>query len=204
MSERFWNYDSLYGNPDLEPEKYTTIHARYEYRPAQNWKFLLDLGYQQIENEIVWNEPNFINSTKRDFGFAAADAQLEFWKFKWGLGGQYTMSDINLTPEYSAWTRLHFHQSILSGALIFDAYGVINYEGSHNNILYEAMLDRFYSNTGIAESFYVFNWKLVATIKSMQIFFEMDNTLSKDYQVVFGYINYLRLFRFGLNWILWN
>lgn len=204
VTERFWALDSLKGNPDLEPEKYLTFSTRYRYRPSDAWQIGIDLGYQRIEKEIIWSEPQFLNGENRDFAFLAADGQVKLWKFTFGLGGQYTMSDFNLTPEQSAWGNLHFHESFLKGALIFDAYGMINYEGSHHNILYQVLLDRFYSNTGLTDSFYTFNWKLAATIQTIQIFFEMDNTLSTDYQIVFGYINYLRFLRFGINWILWD
>ncbi len=204
VTERFWDFDSLKGDPDLEPEQYLTFHARYRFRPTDIWQIGVDLGYQQIENEIIWLEPRFLNGDDRDFAYLAGEGQVKFWKFTFGLGAQYTISDYNLTPEQSAWSNLHFHESYLKGALIVDAYGTVRYEGSHNNILYQAPLDRFYTNSGQTDPFYTLNWKLSATIQTIQIFLEMDNTLSKDYQIVFGYFNYLRMLRFGINWILWD
>jgi hypothetical protein len=164
----------------------------------------LDLGYQRIEKEIVWSNLQFLNGDNRDFVFIGAEGEVRFWKFTLGLGGQYTLSNYNLTPQQSAWGSLNFHESLLNGALIIDAYGTVSYEGSHNNILYQSLFDRFYSNTELTESFYIVNWKLAATIQSIQLFLEMDNALSQDYQIVFGYINYVRLLRFGLNWVLWD
>jgi hypothetical protein len=92
----------------------------------------------------------------------------------------------------------------LSRALIVDAYGTVLYQGGHQDIMYQSRLDRFYPGTEQTDAFFTLNWKIVATIHNAQIFLEMDNALSADYQVIFGYLNYLRLFRFGLNWVLWD
>ena len=65
-------------------------------------------------------------------------------------------------------------------------------------------MDRFYVGDDKTSAYQVLNWKAVATIQEARIFFEMDNALSADYQVIRGYYeNYIR-WRFGIDWILWD
>jgi hypothetical protein len=203
-TERFWDFDTLYGNIHLIPEEYLTVQARYRYREENVWQLGFETGYHQINNEIIWQEPQFENSGARDFYYLSTEAGLKVWKFTIGFGGKFAMADIHLTPRESAWGSLHFQDSFLSRALIVDAYGTVLYQGGHQDIIYQSQLDRFYPGTEQTDAFFTLNWKIVATIHNAQIFLEMDNALSADYQVIFGYLNYLRLFRFGLNWVLWD
>jgi len=145
-----------------------------------------------------------LRAASRYFYFFSGEGSLTFWKFTMALGGQYTLADVHLTPAESAWGRLHFHDSFLNGALIVDAYGTAFYQGRHLDIMYQPRLDRFFTGTGYTDAFVTLNWKIVATIQTAQVFLEMENALSKDYQIVFGYLNYLRILRFGLNWVLWD
>jgi len=203
-TERFWDFDTLYGKEDLDPEKYFSASLRYHYKYPKLWHLDLKAGYHRIDDEIVWLSPQFKNAGSRDFYFFSAGGSFTLWKFTLGLGGQYTLADINLTPAESAWGRLHFHDSYLNGALIVDAYGSAFYQGRHQNIMYQPRLDRFYPGVGNTDAFVSVEWKIVATIQTAQIFIEMENALSTDYQIVFGYLNYLRLLRFGINWVLWD
>ena len=42
------------------------------------------------------------------------------------------------------------------------------------------------------------------TVKNAKIFFEMDNALSEDYEIIHGYNQYFRHVRFGVNWSFWD
>ena len=118
--------------------------------------------------------------------------------------GQYTFADINLTPKSKLWGRAHFNWVLLNGALIFDAYGTFTWYDKHQSIKYQPRIDRYYRGIGETDSFVILSWKLVATIQSAHIFFEMDNALEENYEIVAGYPDFYRRFRLGVNWTLWD
>jgi len=203
-TERFFDFDSLYGNKNLEPERYLTFHGQYRVYKLNRWHLQLDGGYHRIEKEIVWSDSIFQNSRTRDFIFFGLEGSVNIWKFDFALGGQYTMADMHLTPKTSIWGQAHFHDDLLSGALILDAYGTVYYYDRHQDINYQPRLDRFYAGPGQTDAFYALNWKIVATVQTARIFFEMDNALSEEYQFVSGYKEFFRRFRLGVNWLLWD
>jgi len=144
-------------------------------------------------------------SVIEDFqGYVGGGPSINIWKFDFALGGQYTMADIHLTPKTSIWGQVHFHDDLLAGALIIDAYGTVYYYDRHQDIIYQPRLDRFYTGPGQTDAFYSLNWKIVATVQTARIFFEMDNALSEEYQFVSGYKEFFRRFRLGINWLLWD
>lgn len=100
--------------------------------------------------------------------------------------------------------RAHFNWVLLNGALIFDAYGTLTWYDKHQEIKYQPKLDRYYTGSGESDSFLALGWKLVATIQTAQVFFEMDNALEANYEIISGYPDFYRRFRFGINWTLWD
>jgi len=204
VTERFFDFDTLYGNQNLKPETYSTISGYYYFRPSNTWHVKIDAGYHRIGNEIVWNDSIFSNQGTRDFMFCGVEGFYRIWWFDFTLTGHYTFADVNLTPTSSIWGRAHFNWILLDGALIFDAYGTLTWYDKHQEIKYEPRLDRFYSGLGTSDSFISFSWKLVATIQSARIFFEMDNALEASYEIVSGYPDFYRRFRLGVNWTLWD
>ncbi len=199
----YFDFDSLYGNPDIGAENALGIHAGYSYE-VNVWHFGLEGGYGRIENEIRWDGSRFGNYPARDFSYAGLRAGFGFWKVKIAGGGQYTFSDILLSPQVSGWGKLHFHDRWLKGALIVDGYLMMHYYDRHRNLRYEPRLERFYFSEGNNKPYSLLNWKVVGTIQEAQIFFEMDNSLASVFEVVDRYQEFYIRWRFGINWILWN
>jgi hypothetical protein len=184
-TERFFEFDTLYGSGNLEPETYSTIGGRYYY-------------------EIVWKDSIFTNQESRDFIFCGLEGYLKVWWFDFTFAGQYTFADVNLTPTSSLWGRAHFNWVLLNGALIFDAFGTFTWYDKHQAIKYQPRIDRYYTGSGETEAFITLSWKLMATIQSARVFFEMDNALEEYYEIVSGYPDFYRRFRLGVNWTLWD
>ena len=201
-TERFFNFDSISGNPDLQAERFILFHGGYSLKTSDSWHLRLDGGYQRIENEIVWWNEQFSNTNVRDYMFFAGEGFVRLWQFDLGGGGQYTLADVHVTPQYNVWAQLHFNYTLLNGALIIDAYGTAYHNASHRAINYELRLNRFYTGFGEADPITNFNWKIVGKVQDANIFFEMDNVLSADYEVIGGYWEFYRRFRFGINWVL--
>jgi hypothetical protein len=201
--DRYFDFDSLYGNPDLGAENALGIHAGYLYDRSV-WHFGLEGGYGRIENEIRWDGSRFGNYSTRDFSYAGLRAGFEFWKVKISGGGQYTFSEILLSPQAGGWGKLHFHDRWLGGALIVDGYLMLHYYDSHRNLRYEPRLERFYFTGGDNKPYSLLNWKVVGTIQEAEIFFEMDNSTASVFEVVDRYQEFYIRWRFGINWILWD
>jgi len=203
-TERFFNFDSLYGNQDLKPETYFTFTGKYFYKKLEYWHLKFDAGYHRIDDEIVWKDSTFNNQDSRDFIFCGIEGYFKVWWLDFTLAGQYTFADIILTPKSSLWGRAHFNWVLLNGALIVDAYGTFTVYDKHLAIKYQPRIDRFYTGMGESDAFIALGWKLVATIQSARIFFEMDNALEQYYEIVSGYPDFYRRFRLGVNWTLWD
>ena len=45
---------------------------------------------------------------------------------------------------------------------------------------------------------------IINHVKDAQIFFEMDNSIGSQYEVIHGYPELDRRWRFGINWIFWD
>ena len=204
VTERFFDWDTLYGNQKLLPETFSTIGGHYFFQKADYWHFKIDAGYNRIGNEIVWKDSVFSNQGTRDYMFCGAEGFFKVWWIDVTLAGQYTFAKVNLTPKSSLWGQAHFNWILLNGALILDAYGTLTWYDKHQEIKYQPKLDRFYTGTGQSDSFITLAWKVVATIQSARVFFEMDNALEESYEIVSGYPDFYRRFRLGVNWTLWD
>jgi hypothetical protein len=204
ITERFFNFDTLFGNSDLGAEEHRSARLKYSVTLNPKWKISLSGGACWIRNEIGWSEPYFYNAGSRDFSFLALQSEFSFWKIDIQGGGQYTRADLNLTPRSSFWIGGHFSQVLLKGALLLDAYGTAMFFDRHRTINFEQRLDRFYLGDGEEQGYYILNWRVVATVKGVEIFAEADNSLSNEYEVINGYREFFIRFRFGVNWILWD
>jgi len=203
--ERFFDFDTLFGNPDLNPEEHFQLNAEYVLGTKPNYNLKLNAGLHRINSEVIWEEPYFSNAVDaRDFAYTGLSFGWHIWKFNLFAGGQYSFADRFITSRSSAWGKIHFHHILLDGALMFDLYGMAHFFDIHNDIFYDPRMDRFFSGDEITDAYSVLNWKAVATIKEARIFFEMDNALSENYTVVKGYNELYIRWRFGINWILWN
>jgi hypothetical protein len=201
--DMYFSFDSLHGNPDLKPENAYNIHTAYTYSDSL-WHAGIDWGYTRLENEIRWDGLIFDNRQARDFSYVGAKAGFGIWKILVSGGGQYTISNLLISPRSSAWGKLHFHDRWLGGALIVDGYLTMQFYDQHSTLLYDPRLERFYIGSGEDQAYSLLNWKAVATIQEARIFFEMDNALATVYQVINNYQDQFIRWRFGINWILWN
>jgi hypothetical protein len=203
-SELFFNFDTLYGNADLHPELHNSIYGSYDISVKNKWHVCMQSGYFHIDREINWLAPHFVNSPSREFYFLGLNAEYNLGKFSLASGGQYTFSKLYLTPRSSAYGNIHFQDIWLKGAVKIDAYGFINAYDRHHVLYFESRLNRFYYGKDLINPFFTLNWKIVATVMDAKIFFEMDNVLSEDYEIIHGYMQRYRHLRFGVNWILWD
>jgi outer membrane cobalamin receptor len=204
INERYFDFDSLYGNPDVQPEEHVSFSARYQFNASSDWRFGGTIGYSLVDKEIQWNSLQFENSDFRDFTYAALKATYSIWQIDFSLGGHYTISDNHFTPRSSIWGSAHFYHQLIKGALKLDAYGTLYYYDTHDKVNFESRLMRFYRARGENDGYYTLNWKVAATLSGAQVFFEMDNALSRQYEVVNGYPEFYYRFRFGINWELWD
>ncbi len=203
-SERFFNFDTLFGNSDLRPEEHRSASLKYAVTFTPKWKMLLSGGACWIRNEIGWQQPYFYNAGARNFYYLALQSDFSFWKIDLHGGGQYTQADLNLTSRCSFWVGGHFSQVLLKGALLLDAYGTAMFFDRHRAINFEQRLERFYLAAGDEQGYYTLNWRVVATVKGVEIFAEAENSLSNEYEVINTYREFFIRFRFGVNWILWD
>ena len=204
IDERFFLKDSLSGNSQLIPERQYNFLTEYKYQPVSPLYFQLYTGYTSIQNEVIYKNFTFPNQNDRDFLYIGSEAGFGFWRFNLSLGGHHLVADNAITAKNDIWGRAHFHDIWLKGAIILDAYGTINYFGTRDRMMYEPRLERFYTSGGSLPSYFLVNWKVVATVKDAQLFVEMKNAFSEQYEVVYGYIEYYWKFHFGVNWIFWD
>ncbi len=203
-TERFFNFDTLYGRAELGPEEHQSARLKYAVTLNPKWRMSLTGGACWIRNEIGWSEPYFYNAGSRNFYYAALQSDFSIWKIDIQGGGQYTRADLNLTPRCSFWVGGHFSQLLLKGALLLDAYGTAMVFDKHRTINFEQRLERFYPGEDDEPGFYTLNWRVVVTVKGVEIFAEAENSLSNKYEVINGYREFFIRFRFGVNWILWD
>ncbi len=203
-TESFFNFDSLFGNDKLAVEENVSANFKYRMKLFSEIGINLSAQYNFISNEIVWKEPNFLNGQDRDFLTVAADLDYNLWKFNVSVGGFKTFSDLHITSRRNGWVKLHFSDIWLNGALSVDAYGTVQYWGEHRSIKYEPRMERFYLSYGMTDSYWIANWKVVATVQEAKIFFEMDNSFSQVHEVITNYYEFTQRWRFGVNWVLWD
>jgi len=204
VSERYFNFDTLFGNPGLQPEDHQTLVLKYSAMPLDKWKIQATAGASWIKNEIGWKEPYFYDAGSRNFYYLSLRTDYSFWKIDLQGGGQYTLADLYVTSRSSFWLGGHFAQVLIKRALLIDAYGTLIFFGRHRNINFDARLDRFYLGDGFEDAYFTLNWRVVATVKEVEIFVEGENSLSAEYEVINNYREFFLRFRFGVNWQLWD
>ncbi len=204
VNELFFSFDSLFGNSLLTPEEHISFAG--EYRIDNGWWSVEMKGqYTRINNEIIWDSTRFVNRFEtRDFAAFGIAANIQLWKFRLAAGGHYLFADEYLTPRSSAHIQLRFNDVWLKGALKVDAVAGIYYYDRHTAINYEPRLERFYPGKDITTAYSIFNWKIVGTVQTARIFFEMDNQFAEEYEIINGYGELFQRWRFGVNWVLWD
>jgi hypothetical protein len=203
-TEKYFDFDSLYGNKSLANEDHLSANAKFKSQILPNLGIELTGQYNFIKNEIVFENDKFNNGFDRDYLVLSGDLKYSIWKFNLQAGGFETFSDLYITSRRSGWFKLHYEDIWLNRALGVDVYATVQYWGEHNALKYEPRMERFYKINGTEDDYMVFNWKIVATVQDARIFFEMDNSLSEVYEVINNYQEVTQRWRFGVHWILWD
>jgi hypothetical protein len=133
-----------------------------------------------------------------------AEGEWSFWRFLLRGGGQVTEAAVHLTPENSTWIQAVYRDIWLNGAVYVTFSGGYRWNGAKDRIRYHNGLERFYRDDGSIEEYQTLFYKMAATVKDAQLFFEMDNALSAQYRIIHGYYESIRRVRFGVNWKFWN
>ncbi len=204
-AETIFHYQEIAGNEDIRDESMWQMQARATLNIEQSFGVSGRLIYGSLHNEIRFRDNRFVNGADRDWLLAIGDVHYEISKFRFSAGGHISAAQTRLSPRRSSWLRLQYHDRWLDGAIIIDAVGNFRWIGGHHRLYYQPMLERFYYDAGISEGgYYTFSYKLAATVKQAELFMEMDNPFSYDYQYIYGYPEYYRRVRLGVNWVLWD
>lgn len=203
-NERSYQFETYHGNADLNSEKLSTLMASLRYQPREEFYIRAEIGFRNIEDEIIFTGSNFENGSDRSFTWVGGRAEYSFYQFRVGAGGELIAGDLHLTSEQTFWLQAGYQDKWLKDAVTIDAVGNVYWYGNHDRIEYDPWVERFYAIAGNEESYLMFSYKVAATVKDVQFFLEMDNPFGKDYSFISGYYEQFRRVRAGLNWILWD
>lgn len=203
-NESYFEYDQFRGNDQLQDEEISSVIASADFNFIKSLNLKLNSGYREIKKEITFDSTTFKNGSSRSFVYLGGNASLDLNIFRFGLGGQVSSGKNLIGPEYSGWMQLNYHDAWLNGAVIIDAIGQVHYFGPQNRIQYHPIIERFYPTNAQFDPFYTLSYKIVATVKSAELYLAMDNPLSTKYTFIDGYPEIYRRVRFGLNWVLWE
>ncbi len=205
LYELYFDAFGLSGNSILKPEEFITAYGSYRFQPRENLYAQIDYTQTRVRNEINWTGGEFVSSTNdRDFGVIGVQGGFDWWRFDFSTGGHWSLTDTPVTAGNSAWLRIHFHDIWLNGAVKVDAYSTVRYFGSHQNIRFDPRIHRFFTTAGETNPYDSFDWKIVGTVQDAEIFFEMENSFSNEFEVVYGYREFSQRWRFGVNWRFWD
>lgn len=203
-TEQFLQVENKSGNKQIKPERIRNIVFNSDFRILDNLFFNVEARVEEIHDEIKLVGSKFQNDDGRDFKVIGISSDYSFYKFRLKAGGQKSFADIHLSPEKSAWAQIRYTDLWLKGAIKFDAVAGVNWTGSHNEIYYDPVVQRYSWSESTISGYQLYYFKLVATIKDAELFMVMDNPLSYEYEYIKGYNQYYRRVQFGLNWVLWD
>ncbi|MCB0283630.1 MAG: hypothetical protein KDF60_13680 [Calditrichaeota bacterium] len=202
--ERFYSYKSYNGNPDLASENINDLTLAQSWKPFSNFLVRGDIGFTHIKDEILFSNNTFINGKDRNFSYLKGLSSLQLGPLNISAGGRLLSADHYISPKKAAWGELNYHDIWFNGVIIIDVAGHINWYDTHDQILYNPIVQRFYAGTGENPSYSIVGLKIVLTVSDAELFLEMDNLLKEKMVIIDGYDNDLRQVRFGVNWVMWN
>ncbi len=203
-NELSFNDAPFSGNKNLQPEKISDFQTQFFWQPQASFKLELNAGYKKITNEILLTGTTFQNSNSRSFDYLSFRTEFKYSTFRLLTGGQINDAALNISPPKSFWLQLHYRDGWLKNKIIIDATAGIRWFDEHLLFEYTPQLERFSVSTLRIGSYFLPDFKLSATIKSAQLFFAIDNPFATQYQIVYGYPEYYRRVRVGVNWVLWD
>ncbi len=94
--------------------------------------------------------------------------------------------------------------SLFQGALRLRGIFTLNYFGRFYQLQFHRLLRAFTFTSQQQGPYPIADFRLMASIKTVTLYFVWENMLSTDYTFVSGTMETLRLFRLGVRWTLWN
>ncbi len=211
QSARFPNRSELsrqsapfHGNRLLHPEKINYAQVQMITRPLAGLELSCTAGRREIKDEIVLRQNSFVNDGGRVFNLLNAQGKLRLGKFYFAGSVQWNDAARHISPAFSWWLQGRYHDVWLKGALIIDAIGNVYWYGRKNLLYYQPQIERFYVTEHRQGAYFMFSYKIVATVKDAQLYMAMENPLSSEYQIIYAYPQRYRRVRFGVNWVLWD
>lgn len=201
-NERSINYNQYSGNSDLNSESLETYSAKIGFTPFNNLDLSAKIATNKISNEILFDSTNFYNGPKRRFDYFGMNGKYSLYKFTLEVSGHINNANINISPKKSFSWKLHYHDTWLKGVLIIDAVGSFHWYDIHNSVYYNPIVERLYWTNSEIDRFSYFSYKIMATVKSAQLYVAMDNPMAYEYEYISGYYEFYRRVRFGVNWVL--
>lgn len=202
--ERAYNYLQYKGNNNLSPENIIDVSAAQGWLPHENILINATAGYTIVRDEIIFQNSSFNNSRSRDWTYLKGESSLKAGPFAFSAGGRVLKADQYISPGQAAWGELSYHDIWFNGVIVIDAAAHVNWFGEHEQILYNPIVQRFYTGVGKNDAYTVAGVKIVLTVSDAELFLEMDNLLEEKMVYIDGYDNNLRQVRFGVNWVMWN
>ena len=204
-SERSFAYYGLSGNKDLQEETLQNAVIKLKHAFSPYLQIEGTWGYSHLQNEIRFEGSTFRQTgNERSFNYFTAAFHSGVYKFKLAAGGLYSLSDVDLAPAASFWAEARYHDVWFKGALIFDAVVSYYWYDQRNTLYYHPVIERFYWGKALNPAYNIYTFKLMATVRDLQLYMAMDNPQAFSYQIIDGYYEYYRRIRFGLNWVLWD
>jgi len=211
QSARFPNRSELsrqsypfYGNRLLRPEKMNYATVGLSMHPAGSLQLTFTAGRREIKDEILLRQNSFVNAGGRAFDFISAEGKVAIGKFRFAGSAQWNDATLHISPAFSWWLQGRYHDVWLKGALILDAIANVYWNDRQNLLYYQPQVERFYWTDSRQGAYFMFSYKLVATVKDAQLYMAMENPLSSEYQIIYAYPQRYRRVRFGVNWVLWD
>ncbi len=202
--ERFYNYPGISGSRLLNNEIMRHAYARWQSDSAAVVRWVLQGGFRQLDDEIVFNDGVFVNGLQRDWSYLNAGATLQLWMLRWQNRVEYIPGDEHLLSPLVLATTLSYHDRWFDTVDLI-ATGSLSWYDGFRRLSYNPIIQRFFAGGGTEqEAFYVASFKAGIIVKDAYLFFEMTNPVSTTYSFVQGYFDQFRRIRFGVNWEFWN
>ncbi len=133
------------------------------------------------------------------------DVQLTF-SHLW-LNGSATYNkdwEQAFAPRWHGVFQAGIRFQLFNGALKARGIFTLNYFDRYRMLRFNRFWRTFQQTELIQPGFPVADFRLLVAIRTLTLYFIWENMLSTDYALVEGTLEYLRLFRLGVRWTLWN
>ncbi len=194
--------------PPFQPQDAATISAvefSLKLQPLPNTRLAVTAfsgNYQHypfLENSSQWNEKRVANRGIR------GNLEISFSHF-W-FKGDVTLNtnwQQAFAPQWHGVFQGGFLFPLFHGALKARGIVTLNYFNNFRSLRFNRFWRYFEPSDTIFSTLPLADFRLFLSIRTLTLYFVWENMLSTDYTIVLGGMEYLRLFRLGLRWTLWN